>query len=152
LLKPPALPLVCGHGHGHEEEEHDEDHEEDEDHEDEEHEEEHGEEEEEAGVFIELDQIRYDVNAGWEFDGDFVEKIQIFGGYADYTHTEFEGPGEVGTVYDNEGYEVRAELIQAARGSWRAAHGVQLRERDFSAIGEEAFVSPSLTQQIAGEL
>lgn len=146
--------LPGGHGHGHEEEEHDEDHDEDEDHhdEDEDHDEEHehGEEEEgEENVFVELDQIRVDVNAGWEFDGP-IEKVQIFGGYADYTHTEFEGPGEVGTVFDNEGYEIRAELIQAARGSWRAAYGVQLRERDFSAIGEEAFVTPSLTQQIAG--
>ena len=128
-------------GHGHEEEEGEE-------HEGEE--EEHDEEEEEEGdVFIELDQTRVDVNAGWEFDGP-IEKVQIFGGYADYKHTEFEGPGEVGTVFENEGYEVRAEVIQAERGNWRAAHGVQFRERDFSAIGEEAFVPPSLTQTIAG--
>lgn len=123
-------------GHGHEEEEeHDE---EDEDHE---------EEEEEAGVFIELDQVRVDVNAGWEFDGP-IEKVQLFGGYADYKHTEFEGPGEVGTVFENEGYEIRAEAIQAERGNWRAAHGVQYRQRDFSAVGEEAFVPPTQTQQL----
>ena len=140
-------------GHGHEDEEHEEEHDEDEDHEDEDHGDEHGHDEEEEGeenVFIELDQIRFDVNAGWEFDDSFFEKAQLFGGYADYKHTEFEGPGEVGTVFENEGFEVRAEIIQAARGSWRAAHGVQLRERDFSAVGEEAFVTPSLTQQIAG--
>ncbi len=130
-------------GHGHEEEGHDHD---DEDHDEEEHEE-GEEEEEEEGVFIKLDQTRYDVNAGWEFDG-LIEKVQLFGGYADYKHTEFEGPGEVGTVFTNEGYEVRAEVIQAERGNWRAAHGVQLRERDFSAVGEEAFVPPSLTQTI----
>ena len=109
-------------------------------------EEEGGEEEEEGDVFIDLDQIRVDVNAGWEFDGP-IEKIQLFAGYADYEHVEFEGPGEVGTVFENEGYEIRAEVIQAARGNWRAAHGVQYRERDFSAIGEEAFVPPSLTEQ-----
>lgn len=131
-----------GHGHEEEGEEHeDEEHEgeeEDHDHED-------GEEEEE-GVFIKLDQTRIDVNGGWEFDGP-IEKIQLFGGYADYKHTEFEGPGEVGTIFENEGYEVRAEVIQAERGTWRAAHGIQYRERDFSAIGEEAFVPPTLTQQ-----
>lgn len=114
--------------------------------EEEEGEEEGGEEEEEGDVFIDLDQIRVDVNAGWEFDGP-IEKIQLFAGYADYEHVEFEGPGEVGTVFENEGYEIRAEIIQAARGNWRAAHGVQYRERDFSAIGEEAFVPPSLTEQ-----
>jgi len=65
-----------------------------------------------------------------------IERVQAFAGYADYEHTEFEGPGEVGTVFTNEGYEIRVEAIQAARGTWKAAHGVQYRERDFSAIGE----------------
>lgn len=132
-----------GHSHGHDEDHDHEEHDDDDDH-DEDHDHEEGEEEE--SVFIELDQTRIDVNAGWEFDGP-IEKVQIFGGYADYKHTEFEGPGEVGTVFENEGYEIRAEVIQAERGNWRAAHGVQYRERDFSAIGEEAFVPPTLTQQ-----
>ena len=137
-------------GHGHEEEE-DEHHDEEEEHHDDEEEEEgheHGEEEEEEeSVFIKLDQTRFDLNAGLNFDGP-IERVQVFAGYADYEHTEFEGPGEVGTVFTNEGYEVRLEAIQAARGTWKAAHGVQLRERDFSAIGEEAFVPPTLTKQI----
>jgi len=149
-----------GHGHGEEEDEHhdDEDEDHDEDHEDEDHDEdghddedEHGhdeeEEEEEGGVTIELEQTRYDLNTGWDFDGP-IERVQAFAGYADYKHTEFEGNGEVGTVFRNEGYEIRVEAIQAARGSWRAAHGVQYRERDFSAVGEEAFVPPTLTKQI----
>ena len=111
------------------------------------HEEEEGEEEEEeGGVFIELEQRRVDLNAGWEFDGA-IEKVQIFAGYADYEHVEFEGPGEVGTIFENEGFEIRAEAIQAERGNWRAAYGLQYRERDFSAIGEEAFVPPTLTEQ-----
>ncbi len=130
-------------GHGHEDEEgHDDD-----DHE------EHGDEdeaEEEGGVTIELDQRRIDFNAGWEFDG-FIERVQGFGGYAEYEHKEIEGNGEVGTVFENEGYEVRVEAIQAEKatplGNWRAAHGIQYRERDFSAVGEEAFVPPTLTQQ-----
>lgn len=131
-------------GHGHGEEEHEEGDHEEEEHDDEEH---HEEGEEEESIFIKLDQTRIDVNAGWDFDGP-IEKVQLFGGYADYKHTEFEGPGEIGTIFENEGYEVRLEAIQAARGSWRAAHGLQYRERDFSAIGEEAFVPPSLTQQL----
>ena len=121
-------------------------HEEGEEEEGEEHEE--GEEEEEEGdVFIELDQTRVDLNAGWEFDGP-IEKVQVFAGYADYEHIEFEGPGEVGTVFENEGFEIRAEALQAERGNWRAAYGVQYRERDFSAIGEEAFVPPTETEQL----
>ncbi len=105
------------------------------------------EEEEEGGVFIEADQTRIDLNAALDLDGP-IERVQVFAGYADYEHTEFEGPGEVGTVFANEGFEVRAEAIQAAPGAWKAAYGVQYRERDFSAIGEEAFVPPTVTEQL----
>jgi iron complex outermembrane receptor protein len=133
-----------GHGHGgHDEEEHEE-HDEEE-HEGEEHEEGHGHGHE--GVFIELEQNRFDVNGSLELGGAF-ERLDIFGGYADYEHTEFEGPGEIGTVFGNEGYEIRAEAIQTPRGNWRGANGVQYRSREFSAIGEEAFVPPTETRQI----
>lgn len=134
--------LPGGHGHGHEEEEHEEgeDHDEDEDHDEE--------EEEEENVTIDLDQTRIDVNGSIEMDG-FIERLQLFGGYADYKHTEFEAPGEPGTVFANEGYEVRLEAIQQENNGWKAAHGLHIRNRDFSAIGEEAFVPPTDTQQIA---
>ena len=130
-----------GHAHGHEDE-HEEEHE-DEDHDEEEHEEEEGEEQ----VTIGLDQTRLDVNGALEFDGA-IERVQFFGGYADYEHTEFEAPGEVGTVFTNEGYEARIEAIQRENNGWTAAYGVQLRNRDFAAIGEEAFVPPTKTNQL----
>ena len=113
----------------------------------EEEEEEEGEEEEEENVTIDLDQTRLDLNAALELDGA-IEKVQFFGGYADYEHTEFEAPGEVGTVFTNEGFEARLEAIQRENNGWAAAYGVQLRNRDFSAIGEEAFVPPTETDQI----
>ena len=136
-----------GHSHGdehddeHEDEDHD-DHDEDEDHHDEDHD-----HDEEADVLIGLEQTRIDLNAGLNLGGP-IERVQFFGGYADYTHTEFEGPGVVGTVFTNEGYEARLEAIQAERGGWAAAYGMQLRHRDFSAIGAEAFVPPTTTRQI----
>jgi len=129
-------------GHGHEEEEGHDD--EEEGHDDEEHEEE---EEGEENITIGLDQTRLDVNAALNFDGP-IETVQFFGGYADYKHTEFEGPGEVGTVFTNEGYEARLEAIQREKNGWAAAYGVQLRNRDFAAVGEEAFVPPTKTKQI----
>jgi len=119
-------------------------------HEEEEGEEEGGEGEEEEGeeqVTIDLDQIRVDVNAALNFDG-IIETVQFFGGFADYEHTEFEAPGEVGTVFTNEGYEGRLEVIQREQNGWAAAYGVQIRNRDFAAIGEEAFVPPTETTQI----
>ncbi|MEM0929307.1 MAG: TonB-dependent receptor [Pseudomonadota bacterium] len=127
--------LPGGHGHGHDEEE--------EDHGDEDHEE----EEEEGGVFIDQEQTRVDVNASLNIGGSFLDRIDLFAGYADYEHTEFEGPGEPGTVFANEGYEVRLEAQQAQRGNWRGASGFQYRRSEFSAIGEEAFVDPVDTDQ-----
>ena len=116
-------------------------------HEEGEEEEEEEEGEEEENITIDLDQTRLDLNAAFELDGA-IEKVQFFGGYADYEHTEFEAPGEVGTIFTNEGYEARLEAIQRENNGWAAAYGVQLRNRDFAAIGEEAFVPPTETQQI----
>jgi iron complex outermembrane receptor protein len=104
-------------------------------------------EEEGPGVTIGLDQTRIDLNGEIELDG-FIEKLQVFGGFADYEHTEFEAPGVPGTVFTNEGYEIRAEAIQAENNGWGAAYGVQIRNRDFAAIGDEAFVPPTNTRQI----
>jgi len=84
-------------------------------------------------------------NGRINLDGLF-EAVQVFGGYADYEHTEFEGD-EIGTVFANEGGEIRLEAIQRERDGWAAAYGLQYRTRDFSAIGEEAFVPPTTTNQ-----
>lgn len=97
-------------------------------------------------VFIELDQTRYDLNGVMGLTGA-AKTLSVFAGYADYTHTEFEGPGEPGTVFANKGYEARAELLMAERGEYSAAYGGQISQRDFSAVGEEAFTAPSVTDQ-----
>ncbi len=97
-------------------------------------------------VTIDVDQLRVDVNAALELNG-FIERLQFFGGFADYDQIEFEAPGEPGTVFANNGFEGRLEAIQTQRGAWKAAHGGQFRRRDFSAIGEEAFVPPTVTTQ-----
>lgn len=131
--------LPGGHEHGHEED-HEEEHEDD-------HDEEHGEEEEE-GVFIVLDQVRFDVTGGLQFESGPVDKLRVYAGIADYTHTEFEGPGEPGTVFENDGYEARAELIRDRDEAWRTVLGAQIRHRDYSAIGEEAFVPPTSSDQV----
>ena len=132
--------LPGGHGHGEEEE-----------HGEEEGEEEHGEEEEEEGVRINLDQRRYDL-AG-EINGDFglFQTARVRIGYADYKHKELESPEEVGTLFSNEGWEGRFELIDREReiagGALSGAAGFQFRLRDFSAVGEEAFVPPTESDQ-----
>jgi iron complex outermembrane receptor protein len=116
---------------------------------------EEGEEEEEAGeeegeelVTIGLEQFRADFR-GDVFLGDGAfERLKLRVGYSDYTHTEFEGP-EVGTIFDSQSIEARAELVQNAEGMLRGSTGIQYLHRDFDAIGAEAYVPANLTDQVA---
>lgn len=99
-------------------------------------------EEEEAPVSIGLRQYRLDFRGEVELGDGLFEKLRLRAGFADYSHTEFEGD-EIGTVFNSEGIEARAEFVQNDRGGWRGASGVQYQSRDFEAIGAEAFVPPN---------
>lgn len=109
------------------------------------HGEEGGAEEEEEGeetVSIGLEQWRFDFRGDIALGEGFFERLKLRTGYSDYTHTEFEGT-EVGTVFETETIEARAELLQRGSG----VIGVQFISRDFKAVGEEAFVAPNETTQ-----
>jgi len=134
--------VPAAHEHGHEEGEEDHDEEE---HDEEEHEE--GEEEEEI-ISIDLERVRFDFDGEIRNLGSFVEKARFRFGYGDYDHTELEGD-EIGTVFLNEAWESRLELVHRPIGNLKGAFGVQLRNRDFEAIGAEAFVPPTETDSLA---
>jgi iron complex outermembrane receptor protein len=125
---------VPGHGH----EAHGDEHGDEEEHEGEEHEgAEHGEER----VRIVMDQRRHELRAGLDDLGAF-QSLRFKLADTGYTHTEFEGD-EVGTVFDNDSLDARAELVHQPLGGWNGALGVQWSQRDFRAVGEEAFVPGS---------
>jgi iron complex outermembrane receptor protein len=115
-------------------------------HDEEEGEEEEEEEHEEEVVRINLDQKRFDLKGNVERDFLFFQEGRIRFGYADYKHIELEGD-EVGTTFTNEGWEGRVELIQQEIGNVHGSMGIQLRDREFAAIGEEAFTPPNETFQ-----
>lgn len=103
---------------------------------------------EEASVRIDLKQRRFDLRG---------EVLSAFGpfrsaklrlGRSDYEHVELEGD-EVGTRFTNEAWEGRLELPHRPIGPVRGSIGVQASHRDFAAIGEEAFVPPSVTRSLA---
>ncbi|GMM93631.1 TonB-dependent receptor [Qipengyuania sp. MTN3-11] len=106
------------------------------------------EEEGEERVSIDMRQFRADMRGELALGDGFFSTLRTRVGYSDYVHTEFEGE-EVGTVFDVEGIEGRAELIQNRRGALGGSIGVQYYYRDFEAIGAEAFVAPNLTNQFA---
>ncbi len=89
-------------------------------------------------VGILLDQRRSELRAGLDGLGVF-ETLRVKFADTRYTHTEFEGEA-VGTVFDNASQEARVELVHRPWAGWRGAFGVQWGQRDFDAVGAEAFV------------
>lgn len=110
-----------------------------------------GEGEEEEGeelVTIGLEQFRADFKGDIFLGEGAFERLKLRAGYSDYTHTEFEG-AEIGTTFDSQSVEARAELVQNTEGALRGSSGIQFTHRDFFAEGAEAYVPPNLTDQLA---
>tara|TARA_B110000305_G_scaffold120141_1_gene134874 strand:- start:1124 stop:3262 length:2139 start_codon:yes stop_codon:yes gene_type:complete len=124
-------------GHGHEEEHEDEDHDE-KGAEGEEHEDEHG--EKEGGVRIAMEQERTDIEMSLPLSGWF-EELHARLTSVDYQHVEIEPSGEVGTLFEQDGVEGRFVLHLAGTDTREGVFGAQFSQREFSAIGEEAFIS-----------
>jgi iron complex outermembrane receptor protein len=92
-------------------------------------------------VRIELHQRRVDLRGGWENLSGAIEDVNVSLGVNDYEHVELEA-NAVGTQFTNDATEARVELLHRAVGRWAGAFGVQLGDRELSAVGDEAFVPP----------
>lgn len=103
----------------------------------------HDEEEENVTIGLESRRLEGEIVGIKPFRGFEQMKLRL----ADtrYTHTEFEG-AEVGTVFDNDSTDLRLELRHNPWSNWKGAFGAQYSDRDFEAIGDEAFVPPSHTR------
>lgn len=102
----------------------------------------------EQDVHIALKQTRVDTRGAADIDWGPFEKVRVAGGWADYKHTEFEGP-EVGTIFLSKGVEGRVELVQRERDGWKGAVGFQGLHRDFDAIGDEALIPATKIDEVA---
>lgn len=108
------------------------------------HEEIPGVEEEEEFIRLDLEQTRIDIKGEYDTDGLF-ENVKASLTSNDYTHKELEG-SEIGTVFNNEGLEFRLNAKHRALDVGEAlvgSLGMQYVARDFSAVGEEAFIPAS---------
>ena len=94
-----------------------------------------------GAVRIVMDQRRSELRGGLDDLGPF-QSLRARVAHTDYTHTEYEGD-EVGTVFDNESLEARLELAHRPLAGWEGAFGLQWSQRDFAAVGAEAFVPDS---------
>lgn len=127
----------CGghdHDHGHGHDDHDDDH----PHHDHDH----------AAAFIDMRQKRWDLRGEYRDPFAGFEKVRLRMAHTDYQHKEIEG-SHVGTRFDNQGSEARVELTHRPLAGWRGVIGGQTTRRDFSALGEEAYVPATLTNNHA---
>jgi len=105
-------------------------------------------EEEEEFVRIDLEQSRVDAKGEYNFDGNILSGIRFRAAVNDYKHTELEG-AEIGTIFDVQGMDSRLELRHAPWGDLEGAVGIQYKQVDFDAIGDEAFVPASDTKRMS---
>ena len=103
---------------------------------------------EQEGPRLDVVQDRVDLRGEVETGGAFLDRIRVRIGHAKYRHNELEESGEIGTQFRSNGTEARLELVQARRGGWQGASGVQFFNRLFDVEGEEAFLPRNETNQV----
>ncbi|MBY0519763.1 MAG: TonB-dependent receptor [Sphingomonas sp.] len=96
---------------------------------------------------LDVVQNRVDLRGEVETGGGFLDRIKFRAGHATYRHFELEPDGAIATSFFNNGVEARLEIVQAQRGAWKGASGVQYFNRRFNVEGEEAFLPRSETNQ-----
>ncbi|GAA5784371.1 TonB-dependent receptor [Chitiniphilus shinanonensis] len=77
-----------------------------------------------------------------------VREVKADLAYTDYRHRELHD-GETGTTFKHRGYEGRVELRHTPLGPLDGVIGVQIGQSSFSALGIEAFVPDTDTDQAA---
>lgn len=112
------------------------------------HHEEGEEEEEEGGISIDLEQKRLDFRAQAPLTAGDGPVLELRGAVTDYEHAEIEPTGEIGTLFEVDGQELRASTDFGAGDSRQATLGVQWKEVDLEAVGEEAFIPGTKTRNL----
>lgn len=97
---------------------------------------------------VHLDSRRWDVRGEYRDPLPGVRAVRMRAAFTDYRHDEQEG-GAIMTTFTSKGHDARIDMEHAPIGPVRGVFGVQTTRRDFAAIGEEAYVAPTLTHKHA---
>ncbi len=101
------------------------------------------------GVSISLRQTKLQGAADIDDPLPGIAKLRVRLGANDYEHREIESTGAVGTTFRNKAHEGRVELGHVPWQDGKGAIGVQVSDRDFSAVGEEVVVPRTRTRNAA---
>jgi iron complex outermembrane receptor protein len=98
----------------------------------------------EEDVHIELDRLRVDASGRHAYPLAGLKAASWSLAFADYEHTEFEGP-DAGTIFDQQAGEGRIEIVHCPWGCWEGALGLQGSLTDLQVTGEEALLPEART-------
>lgn len=99
----------------------------------------------EPDVTIQMRQQRIDVAGQWLAPVANLKAIDFKFADSRYQHTEYEGT-EPGTVFKNDGWQARIDVVHNAFGPFEGTFGGQAVNFDFSALGEEGFLPDTNTK------
>ncbi|MFD0667127.1 TonB-dependent receptor [Ramlibacter sp. MAHUQ-53] len=91
---------------------------------------------------------RYAFDGQWRPAAGLVEQVRVQGSRTEYRHTEFDA-GAPGTVFRNDGSDLRVEARHRPLGPLSGVVGLHAEASRFAAEGDEAFAPPSRTRQRA---
>ena len=97
---------------------------------------------EEGDIRLDVKQYRYDSLFELYDLNSAIESISLRSTYNNYRHFEIEESGEIATTFENEEFESRLEVLNIVNQQIENIFGLQYNDREFSAVGEEAFIQP----------
>ncbi|MBX3455588.1 TonB-dependent receptor [Ferrovibrio sp.] len=100
-------------------------------------------------VRIDMHQTRLDGKFGLYDPLPGLHELRGKLGYADYKHDEIEQTGEIGTRFNLDNWEGRLEALHEPIAGIEGVFGFQGGRRDFTAIGEEAYLPQNTTDSYA---
>lgn len=98
-------------------------------------------------VRIDLEQRRVDLAGEWRPTAGWIERWSLRLARNDYEHAEIEDSIPA-TRYGQLGYETRLTADRRSDDVGRGVLGLQYRDLDFAALGDEAFLPPSRTRSL----
>ena len=106
----------------------------------------HGAEEHGDVPVVDLRSERLDIRGELRNPLTCFSAMRLRAGATDYVHDEVED-GAIATTFKNKAYDTRIELQHESLAGFKGVVGLQTSQRKFSAIGEEAYVQPTVTRK-----
>ncbi len=102
-----------------------------------------------TGVTLDVRQSSYRLCGEISKEYGWLKGARIQAIHRNYEHAEIEDTGEVGTQFELDTDELRADFTHKQLGRWKGSFGVWGLDQDFSALGEEVLVPSAKTKGYA---